>query len=69
MYALLLLVDATNMVKNSNFLIVAYCGLVLIISIKYCSFLESMIVQLTRYLGIRLLKVKEVTRNREDKTK
>jgi hypothetical protein len=58
-YALILMVDATRVVESSQVLIGMYCGLVLVILVKYSRFMESMIVQLTRYLNIRLLYVKQ----------
>lgn len=58
-YGLILYADAKNMVTDSRLLIAMYVGLVAIIFVKYTLFLNSMITQLTKYLGIRLLRVKD----------
>jgi hypothetical protein len=59
-YGLILYADYTMMIKDSKLLVAAYVGLVTIVFFKYCFFLNSMITQLTKYLGIKLLKVKDV---------
>ena len=58
-YGILLYLDASRIIQSSTILMFAYIGLVLYIFSKYCLFLESMIRQLTRYLGIKLLKVRD----------
>lgn len=54
--------DHSRLIRSDAVLIGLYLTLVTIIFIKYCQFIESMITQLTRYLGIKLLKVKDVTK-------
>lgn len=61
-YSAILYLDYTRLIRSDAVLIGLYVTLVATIFIKYCQFMESMIVQLTRYLGISLLKVKDVTK-------
>ena len=59
-YGLILYADYSNLIADNTVLIALYIGLVAIVFVKYVMFLESMIRQLTKYLGIKLLKVKDV---------
>lgn len=64
-YALIIFVDATRIIKDDKVVIALYGGLTLIVFVKYTLFLRSMITQLTSYLGIKLLKVKDKTTKRQ----
>jgi hypothetical protein len=61
-YMAILYFDYSRIIRSDAVLIGLYVTLATIIFIKYCQFIESMITQLTRFLGIKLLKVKEVTK-------
>ena len=58
-YAALLIADATHFIASDSTLIALYTLLILIVFIKYSMFMYAMITQLTKYLGIRLLRVKD----------
>lgn len=61
-YGAIIYADATRLIASSNVIVGLYAGLVLFIFIKYSLFLNSMISQLTKYLGIKLLRVKDKTK-------
>ena len=61
-YMIVLYLDATRIIQSDLVLIGIYVAIVLVVFVKYCYFLDSMIRQLTKYLGIKLLKVKDVTK-------
>ena len=63
-YALILIADATYLIKDSNLVIALYAGLTLIVFIKYMLFMDSVVSQLTKYLGIRFLRVRDKTTKR-----
>ena len=63
-YAALLIADASGAIQCNCTLIWLYAGLVAIVFVKYSLFMYSMITQLTKYLGIKLLKVKDKTKNK-----
>lgn len=65
-YAIILYLDATRVIQSDMVVIGLYAALVTIIFVKYCLFLESMISQLTRYLGIKLLRVKDVSPTKKE---
>ncbi|CDW77934.1 UNKNOWN [Stylonychia lemnae] len=60
-YIVLILIDF-NRLLPAQFLVGGYIFLVIVISIKYGLFLYSIITQLTSYLGIKLLKVKQTSK-------
>ena len=61
-YAGILIVDATYMISDSKIIICLYGVLALIVFIKYMLFMNSVVVQLTQFLGIRFLRVKDKTK-------
>ena len=64
-YSLILIGDATYMIKDSQVVIGLYAGLTLIVFVKYMLFMNSVVVQLTKYLGIRFLRVKDKTTKKQ----
>ena len=61
-YAVILVADATYLVSDSKVVIGLYAGLTLIVFVKYMLFMNSVVKQLTKYLGIRFLRVKDNTK-------
>lgn len=61
-YAAILYCDYTSLIASTPALVVLYTGLALVVFVKYSYFLQSMITQLTKFLGIKLLTVKDKTK-------
>ncbi len=61
-YMVILVTDATYMILDSKVVIALYAGLTLIVFVKYMFFMNSVVKQLTKYLGIRFLRVKDKTK-------
>jgi hypothetical protein len=62
-YIFLLYLDIMRLVQ-SEILLAGYCILIFIVLLEYIMFLQSMISSLTKYLGIKLLKVKDVSKTK-----
>jgi hypothetical protein len=60
-YAGLLIADATRFIASDSTLISLYALLAMVVFVKYSLFMHAMITQLTKFLGIRLLRVKDKT--------
>ena len=59
---MILVADVTYMIPDSKVVIALYAGLIFIVFVKYMFFMNSVVKQLTNYLGIRFLRVKDKTK-------
>ena len=61
-YSVILAADATYMIADSKVVLALYACLTLIVFVKYMLFMNSVVAQLTKYLGIRFIRVKDKTK-------